>query len=169
MIRLKKREILSIIKTLIRANDAIAEAHRNAIDSHIADTLMQCQETALILGNYLETLEENGRLYIHILEDYCEDIYQMYINIGNKTIEELLLKKIYDELAELDSRIQSEIPDDKREIIFLPYKAAMWDALESVWMAACKDDTCIVHVIPIPYFDKNPDGSLGNMHYEGAE
>lgn len=169
MIRLKKREILSIIKTLIRANDAIAEAHKNAIDSHIADTLMQCQETALILGNYLETLEENGRLYIHILEDYCEDIYQMYINIGNKTIEELLLKKIYDELAELDSRIQSEVPDDKREIIFLPYKAAMWDALESVWMAACKDDTCIVHVIPIPYFDKNPDGSLGNMHYEGAE
>ena len=77
--------------------------------------------------------------------------------------------RIYDELTELGSRIQSEIPDDKREVIFLPYKAAMWDALESVWMAACKDDTCIVHVIPIPYFDKNPDGTLGNMHYEGAE
>ena len=58
---------------------------------------------------------------------------------------------------------------DKIEVVFLPYKAAMWDSLESVWSAAVEDPQCDAYVIPIPYYDKNPDGSLGQMHYEGSQ
>lgn len=29
----------------------------------------------------------------------------------------------------------------------------MWDALESVWLAAKDDDRCECDVIPIPYFE----------------
>ena len=57
----------------------------------------------------------------------------------------------------------------KKEVVFLPYKASMWDSLESVWQAAEEDGQCDAYVIPIPYYDKNPDGSLGEMHYEGEE
>ena len=55
----------------------------------------------------------------------------------------------------------------KKEIVFFPYKASMWDSMESVWMAAAKDDNCDVYVVPIPYYDKNKDGTLGDMHFEG--
>lgn len=55
-----------------------------------------------------------------------------------------------------------------REIVFLPYKSSTWDALESVWKAASADPDCNVYVIPVPYFDKNWDGSVGEMHYEGS-
>ncbi|MGN0345695.1 MAG: hypothetical protein ACI4DU_00245 [Lachnospiraceae bacterium] len=55
----------------------------------------------------------------------------------------------------------------KKEIVFFPYKASMWDSMESVWMAAAKDEKCDVYVVPIPYYDKNRDGTLGEMHYEG--
>lgn len=55
----------------------------------------------------------------------------------------------------------------KKEIVFFPYKASMWDSLESVWKAATKDANCDVYVVPIPYYDKNKDGSLGVFHYEG--
>jgi len=58
---------------------------------------------------------------------------------------------------------------DKIEVVFLPYKAAMWDSLESVWSAAVEDPQCDAYVIPIPYFDRSPDGALGQMHYEGSE
>lgn len=54
--------------------------------------------------------------------------------------------------------------------LFLPYKASMWDSLESVWEAAVKDDKWDVTVSVIPYYDK-VDGQLRpeNMHCETAE
>jgi hypothetical protein len=64
--------------------------------------------------------------------------------------------------------IEEDVPV-RREIVFLPYKAAMWDSLESVWSRACEDDTCAVYVIPIPYFDKDQDGNVYAMHYEGDQ
>ena len=43
----------------------------------------------------------------------------------------------------------------------------MWDSLESVWKAADEDENTDAYVIPIPYYDKNPDGSFREEHYEG--
>ena len=43
----------------------------------------------------------------------------------------------------------------------------MWDSLERVWRAADADPDCDAYVVPIPYYDKNQDGSLGAFHYEG--
>ena len=43
----------------------------------------------------------------------------------------------------------------------------MWDSLESVWKSADDDGETDAYVIPIPYYDKNSDGSFGMMHYEG--
>ena len=53
--------------------------------------------------------------------------------------------------------------------MFLPYKASMWDSLESIWKEADTDPACEAYVIPIPYFDKNPDGSFREEHYEGDQ
>ena len=57
----------------------------------------------------------------------------------------------------------------RKEVVFLPYKASMWDSLESVWKAAAADPECDAYVVPIPYYDKNPDGSFKQIHYEGDQ
>ena len=55
----------------------------------------------------------------------------------------------------------------KKEIVFLPYKASMWDCMETVWKAAYEDkDNCNVYVVPIPYCDRNLDLSCGKIHCE---
>ena len=55
----------------------------------------------------------------------------------------------------------------KKEMVFLPYKASMWDSLESVWRAAYEDkDNCLAYVVPIPYCDRNPDGTAKEWHCE---
>lgn len=56
----------------------------------------------------------------------------------------------------------------KLEAAFIPYKASMWDSLESIWRAADADPACDAYVVPIPYFDKRPDGTLGSMHCEAG-
>ena len=55
----------------------------------------------------------------------------------------------------------------KKDIVFLPYKASMWDSLESVWRAAAEDsEHCNTYVIPIPYADRNPDRTVAAWHCE---
>ena len=55
----------------------------------------------------------------------------------------------------------------KKEIVFLPYKASMWDSLESIWQAAADDkEHCNAYVVPIPYADRNPDMTVKEWHCE---
>lgn len=55
----------------------------------------------------------------------------------------------------------------KKDIVFLPYSASMWDSLESVWKAACEDkEHCNAYVMPIPYCDRNPDGTPAKWRCE---
>ncbi|GBG07203.1 hypothetical protein PAT3040_01751 [Paenibacillus agaridevorans] len=75
-------------------------------------------------------------------------------------------------LEEQLNRIYSELmnePEVKLEIVFLPYKASMWDSLESIWRAAQVDPHCNSYVVPIPYFDRNADGTIREAHYEGND
>ena len=57
---------------------------------------------------------------------------------------------------------QGQVADIKhllqKKIFFLPYKASMWDSLESVWKAAVEDkEHCEAYVVPIPYYDIDSD------------
>lgn len=74
------------------------------------------------------------------------------------------------ELKALAGRIREEaraIRPDRIEAVFLCHKASMSDALESVYLAAKADPSCDAYFIPIPYYDRAPDGSLREEHLEG--
>jgi hypothetical protein len=169
MERYKKKEIMDAIGALEKANDSIGRSNNKASQADVIDALSQCQETAIFLGNYFETLGEEIISFVKILEDYCENLYQMSIVLSDGNQCRKLSKRIQKQLTQLHNGIKQELPDDKKEIIFLPYKASMWDSLESVWRAAAEDENCNAYVVPIPYFDRNLDGTLGQMHYEGNE
>ncbi|WP_333650836.1 hypothetical protein [Lacrimispora sp.] len=167
MKKYKKKEILDIIGVLKDTNENIRKKGNGVTQEDIIDILSQCQETAIVLGNYFETFGKITVSLIKVLENYCEDIYQMSIELSDDCQFQKLSKKIKKQLIQLYNKVRDEFSDDKKEIVFLPYKASMWDSFESVWKAADEDESCEVYVIPIPYFDKNIDGTLGRMHYEG--
>ena len=85
-------------------------------------------------------------------------------NVNTNKIYKLLRQKLIKAANSLKNNITV-----KKEAVFLPYKASMWDSLESVWKAADEDAYCDAYVIPIPYYDKNPDGSFREMHYEADQ
>lgn len=160
--------MLEVIHTFQSTNDQM-EGNTRKIGPEYIDELIQCQEMAIMLGNYLDTLGGPAIALVKILEDYCENLYQISISLSEEKQYKKLSKVVQKQLVQLYNRIKYDLPEDKREIVFLPYKASMWDSLESVWMAADKDESCDVYVIPIPYYDKNPDGTFGQIHYEGKE
>lgn len=132
--------------------------------------LGQCQGLAIQTGELIERSEGEGFVTVTLIESYCELVYKIYEEI--RWAQSLNGNRIYNLLAakliQIGKSIRNDIPV-RREAVFLPYKASMWDSLESVWRAAEEDPDCDAFVIPIPYFDKNPDGGLGEMHYEGDQ
>lgn len=166
---MKKQEIINTIDVLVDINKTIKENNQLLIEKDVIDNLGQCQEIALGLGTYLESLRIDVEEMIKLLEGYCEQLYQMSTVFSNSIKCKNIADIVDKQLSALKKLIISKLPKDKKEIVFLPYKASMWDSLESIWQAAAEDQSCETYVIPIPYFDKNPDGTLGEMHYEGNE
>lgn len=132
------------------------------------DLLADCQNGAITMGNKIENVYGQETASVKALEEYCESIYL----VSQSLQQPEQCEKYYDDskahLKAVAIHMEKEIPD-KKEIVFMPYKASMWDSLESVYLAAKEDETCEAYVVPIPYFDRKPDKSLGEMHYEGAE
>lgn len=119
---------------------------------------------------------------ISLLENYAETLYQLFEKMlvvctteqNVEGTEKWMDCNVYFEYINRMRTLLMEIKHEfnsnlkvRKTAVFLPYKASMWDSLESVWKAADEDENCDAYVIPIPYFDRNADGSLGEIHYEG--
>ncbi len=166
----QKQRAEDFVILLGQAHDEIKKILEIKNYKQAMDLLIQCQEGAIKLGELIETTEGEQFVTIPLLEDYCELVYQIHQKIGQN--QNINPNKVYKNLDKLLRRIESSVKNDikvRLEVVFLPYKASMWDSLESVWKAADEDENCDAYVIPIPYFDKNPDKTFGEMHYEGAQ
>ncbi len=166
MERCRKKDILALIHTMMEANESVVKA-LPADPQKLNDVFIQCQDAAMQIGTQLENFGDKYAPIVNILEDYCEKVYQMSIVTSDGNACRKLSKKIRKQLTDLQNCIQYEMPEDRKEVVFLPYKVSMWDSLESVWKAADADENTDAYVIPIPYYDKNPDGSFREEHYEG--
>ena len=170
MTKKQKKQAEDFIGLLERAHDGIKKTIDTRNTEAALDLLAQCQECAIKLGEIIEAVEGEDFVTIPMIEDYCELAYQFYeklsqnIPVNSNQVSKALRKS----LIRMGNSVKYDIPE-RKEVVFLPYKASMWDSLESVWKAADEDPDCDAYVIPIPYFDKNPDGSFKEMHYEGDQ
>ena len=127
-----------------------------------AGLFADCQEGAISIGEFIEGIEGDGTQTVALLESYCETLYKASIGeAGEKALERQLLR--------VENSVKNELKPTKIEVVFLSYKASMSDSLESIYLAAKEDPDCDAYWIPIPYFDRNTDGSAKVMHYEGAQ
>lgn len=162
----QKKKLLEIISDLHTVHQKIREKLEQKDYETVLSVLMDCQETAIQIGEVVEQTEGNGTEAVSHLELYCENIYQISVQL--KEISPLKAYKNLEVYLIKAENAVNHMPI-KKTVIFLPYKASMWDSLESVWKAFCKDEEWNSLVMPIPYLNKNEDGSLGELQYEGSE
>lgn len=170
MSRTLRKQLFSIEDLLEKANKVLEKRlFASVIDEDaLIELISDCQNSAISMGEQIEKLYGEGTKCVALLEQYCEDLYLMtqYFNDTNKKRE--IYNSLNKQLKKLRGFMTSELPD-KLEVVFFPYKASMWDSLESVYLAAKEDAECDAYCVPIPYYDRNQDGSLGQMHYEGKK
>lgn len=166
MRKVQKQQILEVIQSLHILHGKIKDILNGKDYDTVQTALADCQEAAIQIGEAIEQTEGTGTEAVSCLEQYCENLYQTSIQM-----REISAQKAYKTLESSLIKAQNAIShmEERREVVFLPYNATMWDSLESVWKAADEDPDCDAYVIPIPYYDKNPDGSFKEMHYEGDQ
>lgn len=169
MRKAQKAEVLEFIRSLYQAHEEIKAAIAQNNADAARNMISECQEFAVMLGESVERLEEEGHAAIACIEEYCEVLFQVFQELENNSANK---NKAYKTLKSALFKVENSARNDirvRKEIVFFPYKASMWDSLESIYLAAREDKDCDAYCVPIPYYDLNVDQSLGEMHYEGAE
>ncbi|MCP1109100.1 hypothetical protein M2145_000482 [Lachnospiraceae bacterium PF1-21] len=163
MRRHQQKQLLELCQTLKEAYEELVRLFEaKQIDDSMINLLADCQNFAIKMGEYIESICGEGTQTVALLIECCEAIYQ-FSQEPSKTI----LKAIRKQLIGIENSIRSELQPNHMEVLFLPYKVSMADSLQTIWEASMANPQCETYVCPIPYYDKQPDGSLGQMHYEG--
>lgn len=158
-----------IIKQKMRELQLIDSRFRKDISTASSEELLNClinlQNEALYLGEFIEKYRDSGHISIRALENYCEKIYGAYValSMGNDFSNQVL--EMEKALQNVDSIVENSILQHK-EIVFLSYRYKNWDALRNEWENEIKDKNADVYVIPLAYFDKSFDGQPIYSHFD---
>lgn len=163
-----KNQLLSIVDTMQNANEFLLHLLAENNMEEFISLLTQCQNCAIEVGTKIEKIYGENTETITSLEIYCEYVYQLAESANTPELVEEKYLQLCNQIAIIKDSIKSNIPD-KKEVVFFPYNASMWDSLESVYLAAKEDPDCDAYLVPIPYYEKNPDGTFGKIHYEIGE
>lgn len=139
----------------------------------ILPMLGECQETAIQIGTWIEQEQGEGHPIVGRWERYCEMLFQIHTQIADGVFadKEDFAKETHEKLSgfmnDLSQHIEGELKE-RKEIVFVPYKASLWGSMESVWQAAIEDGNTDVYVVPAPYYYKDPFGKAKTEepHYE---
>ena len=145
MYRNEKRMLLSLCDTMQEAHQEIFNSEST---NEVKDLCSSCQEAAIRIG---ESLENEGEgLYseeVNRLEQYCEAVYSLSerndINEDDIFGLDKIVENVIDSIICIHTRLK---------VAFFPYKADMWDSLESFYLAAKEDPETEAYLVPIPYF-----------------
>ena len=155
--RAQKKEIIRDLvdaKRLFEATSCPSPSELNLVLQVLTVVDKICQQNLSIsrykfYGDLLQTLIETVTNLSVLNENSKDEAAKLMLDILEYCIDALEKEKV------------------KKEIVFLPYKASMWDCMETVWRAAYEDrEHCNVYVIPIPYCDRNSDLSCGEIYCE---
>ena len=189
---LSKTELKSFRDSALEVADSLIMLGKNILHNFIDGKFSLCllnlskqQEEVIAFGNLIEKRKGEGTESVSLLEEYCEALYQVYVELEKVSLNEKdtqlstflkssheyiglekKLKNLCVQLESVRSMLEREL---KRQIVFLPHRAKHFASLHPLIDALREDEEIECKIIPIPYYDRLGDGSLADMHYEGEE
>ena len=166
MSKINRKKHLNVIELLIQAIKRVGLLLEQGKVELALALLVESQETAVALGTHVEKLYGIQTKTVQMLEAFCEALYQLSVALSEGGDVIVAYGNLQSSVAAVKATYEEEFPD-KLEVVFLPYKAAMWDSLESVWKAAAEDADCDAYVVPIPYYELDEERNFIEYFYEG--
>ncbi len=157
---LKERcfEIFELIKDSTTYGKVLAEKGEH---ENMTRIFSGCQELAITLGTLIEDKYGDDCEVVKRLEEYCELLYQA-TQEQSDTIE-----------GELDAAqdglkkgLEGLFDKSVKEIVFLPCRSVWWYTMKPLYEKLSRQKNVNIHVIPLPYYDRDPYGNTGEKHDE---
>lgn len=167
-----KDQVIDYINMTKEAHGAIVAMISQDKINVACDLLAACQESTINIGNLIEAAYGEGYSAVLILEEYCESVYQLYHALAQGEFVASDAEGVSGYLLEIYMRmyeILNEQVVNRKEMIFIPYRADYWKNIEGMWQAAIDSGEYDVYVVPIPYYKKSSRSELTDMYYEGNE
>lgn len=143
-----KQKILKTVDKLVEYNETLKKF--NGSSKYLFDKILrECNK----LADEIDISDCSS--------EQCEALGEYKKLINSPEHDADLIKK---ELDVFFQQIQEE--NETYRVLFLPYKYSMWNSFASIFEAAKEDENCEVYVMPIPYYDKDQEGNLTEMHDE---
>ena len=145
-----KQKILKTVDKLVEYNETLKKF--NGSSKYLFDKILrECNK----LADEIDISDCSS--------EQCEALGEYKKLINSPEYDADLIKKALDVFFQ---QIQEE--KETYRVLFLPYKYSMWDSFESIFEAAKEDENCETYVMPIPYYDKDQEGNLNEIHDESG-
>lgn len=173
MSKVVRKRLLQTMECIRQAVDVIEQWNVKKLNPEmqrgdmLVELLTDVQDLAIALGTRIEALKGLETKTVKELEVFCECLFHMNECIGTPEQADAV-QQIKQQMKHIQTTFEDEFPD-KKEVVFLPYKASMWDSLESVWKAADADPECDAYVVPIPYYTLDGQHNFKDFCYEGNQ
>lgn len=159
MRRAQQAKLLELVQTLKTAN---TELYRQDSPEVLCGLLADMQDFTFQIIRYIESVEGKGTKTTELLDGFCKILYMAYCERSIENYDQCLNVQ----LINIENMIYIELKPNRLAAAFFPHNASMADSLQSIWEAAMADPVCDVTICPIPWFERSPDGTLGEMHDE---
>lgn len=153
--RMTRKQIIELLETVREGivcpnmNERAAMLDECIAALSISQNICKKELVAERFAQYKDTMDTMTAALGQMKESPAEEITALSLQLLDWLLGELKNEKV------------------KKEIVFLPYKASMWDSLESIWRAAAEDsEHCNAYVVPIPYADLTKEHTVKEWHCE---
>lgn len=156
----KKKELLDLVCSIDEGLDYVKIAE----EEQAKEMLDNCNYCLNLISNHLSNEQQ--------IKEKLQSMMLGLLFIKPRLIEIDLVDQKISEMKLTISQIKKMINEEiktKLEIVFMPYKASMWDSFDSIYAEAINDPECEVHVVPIPFYEKNAEGQIIKFCYEGND
>ncbi|WP_373265172.1 hypothetical protein [Hungatella hathewayi] len=155
----------SFIRLMQTITDGFAELDRLPMETGY-ELLADMQNGIIRIGTLIEEEgSEDEQAVIPVLEEFCEHLYLVSQELERGALGTDFVKSMRRECRSVISCLRKNLTT-QYEIVFMPYKASMWDSLESIYCAAKDDHSCKTVVMPVPYFNIGVNRTVLSYNYE---
>ena len=158
-----QEEVNAFFPLFREIHEEIGKMIREAEWDTVLSLLGECQNTAIQIGTRVEERKGGECDFVKKWENYCEVVFGIHQEICEEKWNdtEALADRVQERLNAviLDIEVHLDELKEKKEIVFIPYKASLWHGgMQRVWEEAVQQKDIEVYVIPAPYYYKDAYG-----------
>lgn len=156
-----KKKLLKLLDTMQSMHKIIAGTDIHGAAGYVEDCCQASEAIEAAITEHTSGIEAIPALFAA----YRSNLSSLHTCIASGIIRASVLAES-DNILDQAASLITGLPDTFL-VLFMPYKAEMWDSMESIWLACREDPACECRVMPLPYYEYDKAQGGWRQCYDG--